>query len=330
MRILLLSNMYPSPQRPEYGVFVAGLADGLRDRGHQLDDAVLVAGEGGLRRYLLLLARGVVAARRRPDVIYAHFLVPTGLIAWVCSRLSGAPFVVTAHGNDVANAERNVALRVLTRFVLRRAAAVIAVSDHLAGRLPEGAAGVEVINCGVDTGRFVPTARAEGDGPRFVFVGALTERKNVGRLLRAFATLGEGSLTVVGAGPLGAELRAQAPAGVRFTGRLGQSAVADQLAAADVLVLPSLVEPQGQVVLEALACGRPVVATRNGGPAELIGDECGALVDPLDVSAIAEGMLRAARLGIPCAAAVAVAAAHDRRIQVERIEQVLERSARAG
>ncbi len=128
---------------------------------------------------------------------------------------------------------------------------------------------------------------------------------------------------MVGDCPLRAQLAAIAPPGVRFTGRLDRAAVTAELHRADALVVPSLVEPQGQVVLEALACGLPVVATRVGGPAEVITEACGALVDPLDVESIAAGMRRVLELPVPCPAAVEVAAGHDRRIQAERIERVL-------
>jgi D-inositol-3-phosphate glycosyltransferase len=249
--------------------------------------------------------------------------VPTGLVGVAAASAARAPLVVTAHGTDVANAGRRPLVRTLTRFVLRRAAAVVAVSGYLAERLPDGARRVEVIDCGVDTARFRPGPRAAGEGPRFLFVGSLIPRKNVGRLLEAFAAVGAGSLTVVGDGPEGARLRAGAPPGVRFLGRLTPDRVAAELAAADVLVAPSLVEPQGQQVLEAMACGRPVVATRVGGPAELVDAACGVLVDPADPAAIAEGMRRAAGLPVPCDAAVRVAVEHARERQAGRVEALL-------
>jgi len=328
VRILLVSNMYPSRSRPDYGVFVAGLAEALRVRGHQVDEAVVRDPRPGALRtpfkYMMLTARACSLARERPDAVYAHYLVPTGLSGLLAARIAGAPAVVTAHGQDVENARANPFLNTLTRQVLRRSAAVIAVSGYLAGLLPPGARRVEVIDCGVDIDRFQPVARAAGAGPRYLFVGSLSERKNPRRLLAAFAELAEGSLAIAGGGPLEAELRSAAPANTRFLGRLTPDGVRDALAAADVLVAPSLAEPQGQVVLEAMACGRPVVATRVGGPAELVDERCGVLVDPLDVAAIADGMRRAARLPVPCQAAVDIAAGHARALQAARIEALLE------
>ena len=325
MRILLVSGMYPSPQRPEFGIFVARIADGLRARGHEVDEAVMRAGSRGRvatpLAYAGLLGRTLARGRRRrPDVVYAHFLVPPGLIGAAVGR----PLVVTAHGQDVENARRHALLRLATRVVLRRAATVVCVSQFLADRLGVPA---EVIDCGVDTDRFRPAERAAGGGPRFLFVGSLTPRKNVGRLLEAFARLGEGSLTIVGAGPLAEELRAAAPAGVRFAGRVSPERLVEEIHAHDVVCQPSLVEPQGQVLLEALACGRPVVATRVGGPAEIVTPACGVLVDPLDVDAIAAGMRAAAALPVPCEAGVRVAADHALSIQVARIEATLARAA---
>ena len=101
MRILLVSQMYPGADDPDLGVFVAQLENALRDRGHEIERAVLDRRAGGKRRYATLVARTLQAARRfRPDVVYAHFLVPAGLTAALAAR---APLVVTAHGRDVRN-----------------------------------------------------------------------------------------------------------------------------------------------------------------------------------------------------------------------------------
>src|SRR6476646_6989484 len=98
VRILLVSQMYHGSNAPDLGTFVAELERALRERGHELERAVLDTRAGGKLRYLELARRTVRA--RRPDVVYAHFLVPSGLIAAVAGR---APLVVTAHGRDVRN-----------------------------------------------------------------------------------------------------------------------------------------------------------------------------------------------------------------------------------
>jgi glycosyltransferase involved in cell wall biosynthesis len=201
---------------------------------------------------------------------------------------------------------------------------VICVSAYLRDLLAEARdRPVHVISSGVDTRQFSPAPRA-GDGPpRFLYVGSLTPRKNLARLMEAFATLDDGTLTIAGGGPLADALRAMAPPGVAFVGAVGRDRVREELRRADVLCLPSLVEPLGQAALEALATGRPVVATRVGGAAELVDESCGALVDPLDVVSIAEGMRRAVSIPVPCEAAVAVAREHSLERQAERVERVL-------
>jgi len=115
--------------------------------------------------------------------------------------------------------------------------------------------------------------------------------------------------------------------GVTLAGAVPHDQVPAYLAAADVLCQPSLIEPLGQALLEAMASGRPVVATRIGGPPEFVPPEAGLLVDPLDVDGLAGALRQAASLPIPNEAARAAAAEHDVRRQAERIEAILERAA---
>ena len=337
VRILLVSQMYPGPEAPDLGTFVAELEAGLAARGHELERAV-VDHRGGRMRHLAL-AYDVAATARRfdPDVVYAHFLVPAGFLAVLGAR---APVVLTAHGQDVANALRSRAIRATTRYAVRRAAAVVAVSDWLRHRLeaviPEAAGRVEVIDCGVDLERFVPQpadeARAEvgwePEGTGFVCIGALSERKNVLRLARAFERRGEGSLAFVGEGPLRNALTGRR--GITMVGAVTHQQVVHWLNAADVVCQPSLVEPFGLVTLEAMACGRSVVGTRVGGPPEFVSPEAGVLVDPEDEDALVEALETAARLPRPNAAAREAAKAHDIVTQVARVEDVLRRAAPAA
>jgi len=318
--------MYPSPRAPDLGVFVRDLERELLSFGHEVERAVLDTREGGKWRYLRLLRRTLAASR--PDVVYAHFLVPTGLIAALTRRV---PLVVTAHGQDVANVGTIPGVRAATRFVVRRSSTVIAVSGYLLSLLekhvPEARGKTEVIDCGVDLERFRPLPRGEGaDGAAFLCVGSLTERKNVLRLARAFERLRDGTLTFVGEGPLRPQL--QGRVGIRLVGSVRHEEIPRYLAAADVLCQPSLVEPFGQSTLEALACGRSVVATGVGGPPEFVPEGAGVLVDPLDEEGLLQALRAAAALPTPNPVARAAAEEHGLTAQARRVEATLLRAAR--
>jgi glycosyltransferase involved in cell wall biosynthesis len=326
VRILLVSQMYPGPADPDLGVFVRGLADQLVARGHEVERAVLDRRAGGRRRYLELARITFAAVRRfRPDVVYAHFLVPPGLIAAFAGR---TPLVVTAHGQDVANVGTISGIRALTRLVVRRAASVIAVSDYLRreleAKVPEARGKTEVVDSGVDVERFTVAPAPEGQ-TRYLCVASLIERKNVVRLARAFAQLGNGTLTFVGDGPLRPQLEGRE--GIEVTGRLAHDRVPEYIASSHVVCQPSLVEPFGQALLEAMARGRSVVATKIGGPPEFVPPEAGVLVDPLDEGRLVAALRTAAALPCPNPAARAAAEAHDVRRQAEKVEAILRRAA---
>ena len=327
VRILLVSQMYPGPGDPDLGVFVRDLERALAERGHDLDRAVLDRRAGGKLRYLRLARKTLGRARTfRPDIVYAHFLVPTGLIAALATR---APLVVTAHGRDVRNVGAYPGVRAATRMVARRAAALIAVSDYLRRELEtkvsEARGKTEVVPSGVDLDRFSLAPAADG-ALRFLCVGSLTLRKNVLRLARAFEQVGEGTLRFVGDGPLRAELERRP--GIELAGALPHDRIPDEIAAARVVCGPSLIEPFGQALLEAMARGRTVVATRIGGPPEFVEPDAGLLVDPADEDALVDGLRAAARLPRPNPAARAAAAGHDVNEQARRLEAILERAAR--
>lgn len=319
--------MYPGPDDPDLGVFVQALEEQLAQRGHEIERAVLDRRSGGKARYLRLGRDALRTARSfKPDVVYAHFLVPTGLLAALASR---APLVVTAHGRDVRNIGAFPGVRAATRWVVRRAAAVVAVSDYLRHELetkvPEARGKVEVVDCGVDLERFSVEPAPEGP-TAYLCVGSLIERKNVVRLADAFARVGSGTLSFVGDGPMRGELEGRP--GVTVEGRIPHDEIPTRIARCHVLSQPSLIEPFGLALLEAMAGGRSVVATRIGGPPEFVPPEAGALVDPTDVDDIARGLRAAAALPCPNPAARAAAEEHDLRRQADRVEAILQRAAR--
>lgn len=354
MRIVCLSNMYPSPEAPDYGAFVRDMCDALERRGHEVDRVVIATrASGALRtpaKYGLLLARAVRAVRGA-DVVYAHYLFPTGALAAACHRVTGVPWVVTAHGGDVANLARGPVRRATARS-LRTCAAVVAVSEYLAARLREELADpppLHVVDMGVDLGRFVPADRdlarrrlgLPEDGPIVVAVGGLTERKDPLNLLQAVARLRathpSARVAFVGDGPLAGAVRAGArrlglPDDAVITpGALPHERVPDWIAAADVLSMVSRVEPLGVAALEGLACGRPVVTTTVGGAREVVpATGPGAVVPPGTPGALAAAL--AQKLADPPdpAACRAAAEGHGLDLQAGRVAGILAAAAADG
>jgi glycosyltransferase involved in cell wall biosynthesis len=349
MRILEVTQMWPSPEQPDLGSFLVPLTREIEALGHEVEVASISRRGGSPIKYLKLTREARVAARRfQPDVVFAHFLFPAGAAGALAASAANAPLVVMAHGQDVANlgrpaydgsrlAARPRIITAATRWVLGRASAVIANSRWLARRLtdriPASEQKIEVADCGVDLEAFSPRSATEargelgwdGDGPAFLCVGSLIDRKNVVRLAEAFATLGRGRLAYVGDGPLRDSLEGRP--GVRLVGRIPQVEVPRWVAAADVLCQPSLIEPFGQATLEAMAMERTVVATTVGGPPEFVTPEAGILVDPEDSTALPVAMELAAAKPSPNPAARRAAAEHDVRRQAARMTEILERAA---
>jgi glycosyltransferase involved in cell wall biosynthesis len=340
VRILFVTQMWPGPADPDYGSFLVPVTRELEALGHDVE-VVAINRRGGRRTKYARLTREAIAAarRRRPDAVFAHFLFPTGAAGALAARAARAPLVVMAHGQDVANLGRIPGVSAATRWVVHRATGIVANSQWLADRLaehvPEATGKVEIADCGVDLGAFAPCsatdARRElgwdGDGPAFLYVGSLIERKNVVRLADAFERLSHGRLAFVGDGPLRGALEGRP--GVRVGGRIPQAEVTRWIAACDVLCQPSLVEPFGQATLEGMAMERSVVATAIGGPPEFVTPEAGVLTDPYDTEGLAAALGRAATLPSPNRAARAAAAEHDVRRQTARMAAVLERAVAA-
>ncbi len=350
LRVLCLSNMYPGPADPDYGAFVRAMCEALERRGLAVERAVIdTRAHGPLRtpaKYAVLAARAGRRARGA-DVIYAHYLFPTGAIAAAWGRAARRPWVVTAHGRDVRNLARP-AVRRATAAALSGAAALIAVSRYLAEELRADGLPlppVHVAHMGVDLERFRPADRAAArarlglalDGPLVLAVGGLTERKNPLTLLQALARVRaerpDARLALVGDGPLAGAVEAGAARlglgeAVVRAGAVPHERVADWMAACDVLALPSRVEPLGIVALEALASGRPVVATMVGGAVEVVPDgPVGAIVDPADPGDIARGLLRL--IASPPSAADCRRAVEGQGVdgQAARVAKVLEAAA---
>jgi glycosyltransferase involved in cell wall biosynthesis len=252
-------------------------------------------------------AASLAARRLRPDVIHAHWWFPAGVAAAAASAASGVPWVLTLHGSDVYLAGRP-RWAPPARAVLGRAGAVVAVSTALAAEaaqvlgVPVSRIGVAPMPVPVPAPALLATPMPFAPPLRLVFVGRLVLEKGLDVLLGAVALLVERGidvqLVVVGSGPLEAKLRAQAARArlgdhVSWVGAVSPSEVGRYLVAAHALVAPSRREGLGMVALEALAHGRPVVASRVGGLVEVVRDGAdGLLVDPGDEGVLADALMR--------------------------------------
>lgn len=219
------------------------------------------------------------------DVVDAHYLYPDGVAAAEVAAALRLPLVLSARGSDVNLIGDIPFARRRIVDAARRAEAVIAVSGALALRM--AAIGIDerrihVLRNGVDTVMFAPFSRAdarrrlgfEERGPLVLAVGNLVPEKGFDLLLHAIAGMPEVRLVIVGEGPLRAPLRAMAEhiaqKRVIFRDDVTQSELRFHYAAAEVLALPSLREGWPNVVLEAIACGTPVVASAVGGVPEML------------------------------------------------------------
>ncbi|HSN29908.1 MAG TPA: glycosyltransferase family 4 protein [Kofleriaceae bacterium] len=289
--------------------------------------------------YAASIAPAVAPYRGKVDVVLGSWAYPDGFAAVIAARLLGVPAVVKLHGSDINSIAKLPGPRRLLAWALPRASRVVAVSKPLADEA--AALGVPrdriaIVMNGVDGSLFQPRDRAAAraslglpPGPLAVYVGNLKPEKGILDLCAAWPSvvrhIPDATLAIVGGGPLRGEVEAQvAPLGerVRVVGPQPLEQVPTWMAAADLLVLPSHTEGTPNVVLEALASGRRVVATSVGGVPDLITDRTlGQLVPPKNPDALADALVLAlrqpydpaevARLGARGGWAASAAALHD-------------------
>lgn len=287
------------------------------------------------------------------NLIDAHFAYPDGYAACLLGRWLRLPVTVTLRGTEVPHSH-NPQLRSKLHAVFRQARKVIAVSDSLRRLavslgLPEGK-GV-VIGNGVDTAKFQPVDRSAArtryglpqDAKVLITVGALVERKGFHRVIDCIPALLDRHptlhyLIVGGASPEGnmeAELRAQvARLGlserVHFLGPIPPAELKWPLSAADVFVLSSSNEGWANVILEAMACGLPVVATDVGGNREVVADaRLGRIVPFGDHNALCDALDEALNQDWDRLAILAYARENDWDGRVTRLLQVFREATRS-
>jgi glycosyltransferase involved in cell wall biosynthesis len=286
----------------------------------------------------------VLTARWRPDVLHAHFAVPSGAVALPAALFTGTPYVLTAHLGDVPGGVPDQTdhvfrwIKPLTVPIWKRAAAVTAVSEHTrdlavaAYDVP-----VETVRNGVDLARVVPSPPHPHEPPQLVWVGRCNAQKNLGFLADWLQRVRDCAwhMHVIGDGDQRPALMARVDdlglrARVTFHGWLREEQVNAVLRQSDVLLLPSLSEGLSLVGINSLAHGLAVIASRIPGNADLVRPGFNGFLCDLDDAESFAAALRSlltdgARLGGMKAASRVQAQAFDLEQSAARYERIYER-----
>jgi glycosyltransferase involved in cell wall biosynthesis len=250
----------------------------------------------------------------RYDLAHIHWLVPNAALLTDLFASSALPTVISLHGSDVFMAEKSWLARGLARRAIRDARAITACSSDLRERvlrLGAEAATTRTVPYGVDTQQFTPGSASPAFRARFgiasdavlvMAMGRLVEKKGFSYLIEAMRGLAPARLIIVGAGDLRAELEQQARAAridAVFAGNLARTDVVSALQAADIFVVPSIRDRAGNLdglpntLLEALAAGKAIAASRIAGIPEVVRDEeNGLLVPEQDSQALRSALAR--------------------------------------
>lgn len=304
----------PRHRRPSHLAAAGATVAWLLRRPLRMLGALAAIGTGAWRRPGALIralavvplaaAHATTVRRAGIDHVHAHFAASPALAAWLIARLTGASYSFTAHAYDIFIDQTLLARKIA------EASFVVTISDYnrrfLAPYDPGSRVPVHVIHCGVDPDAypFEPKPPAAG-AARALCVATLQVKKGHAVLLRALAgnpDLGDLELALAGGGELDGELRDLAAElgiadRVDFLGPQEEAQVRALLRDCDIFVLPSIIAPDGQMegipvaLMEAIAVGRPVVASRMSGIPELVRDQrIGRLAEPGDVVGLGEAI----------------------------------------
>jgi colanic acid/amylovoran biosynthesis glycosyltransferase len=302
----------------------------------------------GLSRHLAYLAEACVLRGwlRAADVthVHAHFGTNSAAVAMLCHELGGPPYSFTVHGPE----EFDKPLAISLRTKIERARFVVAISNYGRSQVLRHCSHahwsrVHVVHCALDQEFLCAEPEPVPELRRIVTVGRLNEQKGQLLLIEAVARLAsrhvDFELVLVGDGEMRGEIesmiaREDLGARVRITGWAPNSEVRAQLKAARFMVLPSFAEGLPVVIMEALALGRPVLATYVAGIPELVGDDCGWLIPAGSVDAIADGLERALALegaqleALGRAGRAKVQEHHDATVEAKKLLELFRRYAR--
>jgi glycosyltransferase involved in cell wall biosynthesis len=264
LRLLIVTRIWPTPDAPSSGIFVANRCRGMRN-------ITIARAMHQHRHWTLALLKFVwdtVRVRGQFDGVEAHVVYPAGLVGWITARVRRVPILVYAHGTDVREAaNRGPGYRMLTRWVIRHADAIVTNSGDTRTHVRRLGGDALIAPPGIPLDRYRPTPRPTDR--RVVYLGGRNPRKGH----EVAVGLAD---TMVGPG-----IREVPPA-----------EIPELMAAHDVVLVPSTAEPFGLVAVEGIASGRWVVANDVGGLRDIV-------IDGVNGTLVADGDFAGALARVP-------------------------------
>lgn len=287
MQVLLISNMYPR-KNSDFGIFIKRQVEQLEKDGIKIIKVVKTRKTHFA--YVPFVSKSIFYLLFRTyDLVHGHYGFHSALFPAVIKR---KPLVITFHGSDALKEPlRHKVYRSLQKFIISRSDNIIAVSDEiknvLMSNLNADPNRISIISCGVDTSVFVPLEKMDvrrklgiAENAKVVlFAGSLSYSKGVDVMFECAQRMPDVLFILVGDGLLKTDIK-----NCKFPGACPHEEMPKWMNAADIFVLPSRSEGTPVVILEALSCGIPVVASRIGGCPDVIRDgQTGYLIPVGDV-----------------------------------------------
>ena len=252
----------------------------------------------------------IIIGKEKVDIIHAHWWVPSGVIAFIVSKLTGRPYIITSHGTDVHILTKAKSFNLLARLVFNNANSITAVSTSIKSILTDklGIASnkISVFPMPCDLTTFYPTTVQKAKEKIVLSIGRLIELKGYAYLLDAVHILKKKDvdikLIIIGEGNEGQRLKEKSrlkKLDVEFLGFKSKCDLNYYYNLCDVFVLPSITDSNGLqeglglVLLEAMSCKKPVIGTNSGGIPDIVKDgETGLLVSEKDAQSLANAIER--------------------------------------
>ena len=254
--------------------------------------------------YLLIIIYSIFLVRKEGpfDIIHAQKFFPSGLVGYALKKKYKSRLVVTEHAGDFKHSMRSLLRRISIKNVMKNSNRVIAVSSFLANSIKEYATNlkIEVVPNPVNTKKFCVNFRqnAARKNKKILHISDLKTIKGIHIIIEAADKLRKkrSDFVIIIIGGKRKPIKKWRDSlkfrtdFIKFLGEMNHEEIASYMRACDFFILPSLRESFGAVLIEAMACGKPVLTTRCGGPEEIVSSDVGIIIPPNDVDSLTNAL----------------------------------------